>query len=281
PWGKTEPSAINYSALTHINYGFGTLHQKNSPANITIDQYYDGARIKELKKYGSQNNVKVLMSIGGWTGSQTFSIVAKDSGLINQFVQNALYFVRKDGYDLDGIDIDWEYPVCQGSDNNAKDPNDSSNYLNLLKALRAALDKEFGAGNKLITAAVRVQPFFDPSCNPMSDVSAFAQFFDFINIMAYDIMGPWSSTTGPNAPHNADPKNSNTYSFTQSIQSWTKAGFPANKLVGGLAFYGHSMTATVDMTADPSNIYVSKSSAIPKGDEFDACEANAINNEGA
>lgn len=41
-------------------------------------------------------------------------------------------------------------------------------------------------------------------------------------------------------------------------------------MVIGFPFYGRSLTATVDMTQDPTNIYVPKSTEIPKGDRDDA-----------
>ncbi|KXN73983.1 glycoside hydrolase family 18 protein [Conidiobolus coronatus NRRL 28638] len=260
PWGQVEPEQINYSLLTHILYGF--------------DEYYDGTRIKKIQQLAAQHGVKSLISIGGWSGSLTFSTIAKDPSLTEEFIQNALHFVRPGGYNLDGIDIDWEFPVWHGNESNERDPNDTANYLILLRKLRDALDREFGPGRKLITAAVRIEPFFDPNRQPMTDVSAFGQVFDFITIMAYDIHGPWSSTTGPNAPFQTDSRDSNTFCFAQSIQSWLRAGFPANKLVGGLAFYGRSSTACVDMLQCPGNIYVPKESRVPKGDKFDTGEGD-------
>ncbi|KAI9294257.1 glycoside hydrolase, partial [Neoconidiobolus thromboides FSU 785] len=120
PWGKVEPEALSYSKVTHINYGFGVLYKKDDPTSIFIDRYYDGNRIRKLKTLAAAKGVKVLISIGGWTGSQTFSTVAASPALRAKFIDNALVFVRKntkpdwetnpDGWDLDGIDLDWEYP---------------------------------------------------------------------------------------------------------------------------------------------------------------------------
>lgn len=41
--------------------------------------------------------------------------------------------------------------------------------------------------NVLITAAVSVTPF-EKNGQPVSDLSEFAKIFDFINIMAYDVI---------------------------------------------------------------------------------------------
>ena len=73
--------------------------------------------MRELVKRGNQYGVPILMSVGGWTGSETFSTVVADPALRKTFVNNALVFVRKNtlgdnaqtpnGWDMDGIDIDW------------------------------------------------------------------------------------------------------------------------------------------------------------------------------
>jgi chitinase len=292
PWGKVEPEQVEWKKLTHVNYGFGVLYKKNDPTSIFVDRYYDGTRIRKVQKLAKANGVKSLISLGGWTGGQTFSTIAKDPALRKKFINNALLFVRKntkpdwdenpDGYDLDGIDIDWEYPAREAAKCNVVDPNDTANYLVLLKELREAMDKEFPNERKLLTAAVRVQPFDGPNKKPLANVSEFAKYFDFINIMIYDIMGGWSATTGPNAPFDYETsKGGDPFGYRQAIDDWLKAGFPADKLVAGLAFYGRSTTATVDMNATPGNQYAAKSSVVPKGDPSDANDVNFFCNEGS
>lgn len=81
------------------------LRSSGNPAEIVFRD--DTSPIKELVKRGNQYGVPILMSLGGWTGSETFSIVAADSGLRRSFINNAMVFVRKNGWDMDGIDIDW------------------------------------------------------------------------------------------------------------------------------------------------------------------------------
>ncbi|KAJ9073180.1 hypothetical protein DSO57_1019229 [Entomophthora muscae] len=292
PWGKVAPEALPYDKVTHINYGFGVLYKREDPTSIFVDRYYDGSKMRTIKTLAAAKGVKVLMSVGGWTGSQTFSLVARDPTLRAEFIERLLVFVRKntkpewdtnpDGWDMDGIDIDWEYPGRGAAKCYVYDPDDSANYLLLLKELRAALDKEFPNDHKLITAAVRVKPFDGPDGNPMTDVSAYAPYFDYVNIMAYDIMGPWSPTIGPNAPFVADTtRGGDGFSFTQGIDDWLAAGFPPNKISAGLAFYGRSLISTVDMDQTPDNMYQPKELATPRGDASDSNEPNFFCNEGS
>ncbi|ORX81583.1 chitinase [Basidiobolus meristosporus CBS 931.73] len=272
PWGNVRPSQLSFDKVTHINYY----------------PEYDGDAINQLKQLATSKGVKIQISLGGWTGSQTFSLMARDPLLRQKFINNALVFVRKNtkpdgqvpsGWDLDGIDIDWEYPGRKGVVCNVYNAADTENYLNLLKELRTALDKEFPSEHKLLTAAVRVQPFDGPNGKPLKDVSEFAAYLDFINVMAYDLCG--NATTGPNAPFNYDPKGQKKYSFRQAASAWLAANWPADKLVMGLPFYGRSATATVDMNTNPSNQFVAKSPVVPKGDPSDTNTPNKLCNEGA
>lgn len=77
-----------------------------------------------------QRNLKVLLSVGGWTYSQNghFGFVT-DAGKRARFVSDAVKLVED--YGFDGIDIDFEYPsnAAQGD-----------GLASLLSELRTALD---------------------------------------------------------------------------------------------------------------------------------------------
>ncbi|KAJ1795705.1 hypothetical protein LPJ59_004191, partial [Coemansia sp. RSA 2399] len=214
------------------------------------------------------NNTKALVSIGGWSDSTYFTKLVSDTTTGNPFIANIVSFV--DTNSLDGIDIDWEYPGRAGDGcTNPDMANDTPNYLIFLTNLRTAFTAKFGAGKKIISMAVRVQPF-DINGSPTNDVSGFAKVVDYINLMQYDINGAWNNVTGPNAPFNFEEGKGLQDSFVSAIDAWTGAGWPANQINAGLAFYGRSTIALEDMTADPTNQYQPQSTTIPQGDEEDA-----------
>ncbi|KAJ1719862.1 hypothetical protein LPJ61_006242, partial [Coemansia biformis] len=118
--------------------------------------------------------------------------------------------------------------------------------------------------------AVRVQPFEDTG-GPLKDVSPYAEYVDFASIQAFDINGPWSNSTGPSAPLEHQRSRGAQYSLKQSIDQWLDARWPADKLVAGVAFHGHSLTTRDVLTAkEGSEMYVPFDRSIPRGDDEDA-----------
>ncbi|KAH7906170.1 glycoside hydrolase family 18 protein [Hygrophoropsis aurantiaca] len=190
--------------------------------------------VSEAKK----NGVSAQVAIGGWAGGQWFSSNVDSAENRTVFAQTVANFAEQ--YDLDGINFDWEYPNDQGIGCNTISPNDTSNFLAFLQELR-----QNPIGAKLVlSAAVAVTPFVGPDGNPSTDVSGFADVLDYIAVMNYDVWGPWSTAVGPNAPLNdtcaaaADQDGS----AVSAVRTWGAAGMPANKIVLGVASYGHSFS---------------------------------------
>ncbi|KXN65511.1 glycoside hydrolase family 18 protein, partial [Conidiobolus coronatus NRRL 28638] len=255
-------SAVPYELLTHINYAFAIFDDKTWKPTIGSPGI-----LKDLVKKSKPTNTKVLISIGGFKGSKYFSPMAADEESRAAFIKNTVDFVKE--YGIDGVDIDWEYPNRDGNEGNYKDPKDVENYKVVLKELKEALPK-----GTLITAAVRVQPFDGPN-GILKDVSAFADFFDFINIMAYDINGPWEPKTGPLGPLENEAGKGPQFSVKSSTSDWNNAGIPKEKLVVGVPFYGYQLGVDEDMSqSDNQYATVTKNSLPSYG--FDGLMKNKI-----
>jgi chitodextrinase len=193
-----DVSAVQYSKLTHINYAFLLPN-----ADGSLQAIDNSSKLSSLVSAAHANGVKVMISVGGWNDGNDngFETLAGNSTYRSNFVNNISSFVSQ--YNLDGADIDWEYPDAGTSANN---------YVSLMTALATKLH---GQG-KLLTAAV-------VGTGGESILSSVFAQVDFLNLMAYDY-------------NNYDHS---TYTYaSQSIAYWKGRGLPANKTVLGVPFYG-------------------------------------------
>lgn len=161
----------------------------------------------------------------------------------------------------------------QGIGCNLVNPNDTANFLLFLQEFRRTV-----LGRSLIlSAAVYVTPFVDASGSPSTDVSGFADVLDYIAIMNYDIKSNTAIGAGPSSPldDSCAPSGAKWGSAASSVAAWSKAGIPTNKLVLGVAAYGHSyaISSSVALNRTDASSLVSFPSYNPSnrkvGDRWD------------
>ncbi|KAG6832174.1 hypothetical protein H0H92_004905 [Tricholoma furcatifolium] len=228
-------SNITWDKYTHMTYSFA----ETTPDVNTLDlSGSDPSQLPNFVSEAHKNNVKALVSIGGWTGSRFYSSNVATSQNRTKFAQTILAFAKK--YQLDGIDFDWEYPNNQGIGCNVVSSSDTANFLSLLQLIRA---DAFGK-TLILTAATAIAPFMDATGNPSSNVAPFAKVLNWVAVMNYDIWGPWSPTVGPNAPLNdtCAASANQAGSAVSAVAKWSTAGFPTHQIVLGVPSYGHAFS---------------------------------------
>lgn len=146
---------------------------------------------------------KVLVSVGGWSGSVAFSGMASSSSNRAQFIQWNVNFIKQ--YGTDGVDLgmcaylkylvcssmilndivllDWEYPTSTGAGCNAVNANDITNFASLVQELRAALDSNFPGVHKEISLAVHLTPW--GGATVVSDATSFVSYVDRFHVMSF------------------------------------------------------------------------------------------------
>ena len=192
--------------------------------------------LKTLQKLKNINpDLKFLVSVGGWVWSGNFSDAALTAESRTRFAKSAADFVLK--YNLDGIDIDWEYPNQVGAGNTHR-KEDIENFTLLMKATREALDEisaKENSGRYLLTIATGA----DSAYINNTRLGEAAKYLDFINIMTYDFYNGLHTTTGHHA--NLYPSSLNTSRISDvlhSVKLHVDAGVPLSKLTIGIPFYG-------------------------------------------
>lgn len=230
------PAQIDATRLTHINYAFANI---GPDLRITLGYpYIDPFNFTLLNALKQSNpDLKTLISVGGWTWSGSFSDVALTEASRSTFSDSCVAFIRQ--YGFDGVDIDWEYPVSGGLPTNIRRPEDKRNFTLLLQQLREDLNVQGAADGKqyLLTIAGGSGSFYAQN----TELSLLHPYLDYACIMTYDIHGTWDSYTDFNAPLylNNDISPQYKWSVDSGVRSWAQAGFPLEKLMMGIPFYGY------------------------------------------
>lgn len=247
-----RPATIDYSKYTILNYAFfkpnadGTIEGTDSWSDENVLQgqinwsttppsHYPNTSLVDL---AHNNGVKVLISVGGWTLSDNFPGIAADATKRATFAHGCKSLVAF--YNLDGIDIDWEYPGYAEHGGTAADKH---NFTVLLQQIRDSLTVYGNSVNKtfLLSAALGA------AASHMSFVewSNVAPLLDNINLMSYDFFGSWDPITNHNSPLYAPAQGDPSFNINSAVTTLTTTyNVPANKIAVGVAFYGRSAKTT-------------------------------------
>ena len=229
--GLIATDSIDVWRLSHINYAFVDIKDNRAWLHNEATDTVNLRKLSELKKINP--DLKILISIGGWTWSKNFSDATLTDTSTKNFALSAVDIVSK--YNLDGIDIDWEYPGMIG-DSNVYRPEDKQHYTTLFKELREGLNSlslTTRIKYYVTTAVGGSQNYIDHT-----EMDKVQQYTDYINIMSYDYAGGWDAISGHHTNLYVSSGDSNQYSAHRSIQAFIAAGVPAAIIVMGMAFYG-------------------------------------------
>ncbi|MFV0634205.1 glycosyl hydrolase family 18 protein [Demequina sp.] len=286
--------------LTHINYAFGNINNQSltcfmankaqgsgpNGSDGAGDAYADygksfsaaesvsGAadkwdqplagnfnQILQLKE--KNPDLKVMISLGGWTWSKNFSKAAATDASREKFVSSCIDLYIKGNLPVmegrggpgsaagvfDGIDIDWEWPGSHAGleGNYVDEANDAKNFRLLLAEFREQLDaygKQTGE-DYLLSAFLPASPAVIEA-GGWNDPAIF-ESLDYGNIQGYDLHGAWDpSLTGHQANLYDDPNDTRPagqqFSIDKAVKAYLNAGIPAEQLGMGLAQYGRGWT---------------------------------------
>ncbi|WP_339615693.1 glycoside hydrolase family 18 protein [uncultured Gilvimarinus sp.] len=272
PEQPLNPDTIVAEKLSHINYAFSNIKD----GKIVNGFAFDDQNYRALQSLKKRNpDLKILSSVGGWTWSGDFSDVALTEASRQKFIDSAVAFVKR--HQLDGIDIDWEYPGLAGAGNTHR-PEDGTNFTLLLKDLRAAFDSLETELERSLLLTIATGGF--PDYLAKSDIGNWQKYLDYINIMAYDFNFPADGQkTGHHAALYAHPDDDSGQSADDAVRNHIAAGVPANKLVMGVAFYGRHWTE-VDANANGYK-QLAKAGENPYGSSrFNNLAPNLVNKNG-
>jgi len=225
------PGEIAARKLTRINYAFANVQG----GRIVNGYSNDDQNLATLVALKQQNpSLTVMVSVGGWLWSGVFSDLALTKQSRETFIASVADYL--DRHQLDGLDIDWEYPGMPGSEAHFR-AEDQQNFTLLLKELRArfnGLEKRLHRRLYLTIAAGASSDYI-----AHTEMKQVQKYVDTVNLMAYDYYQPSDGVTGHHAPLFTNPADPKKISDDRSVHEFEQAGIPAAKIVLGVPFYGH------------------------------------------
>lgn len=216
-----DVSNMRYDKCTHWMYSF--VYPADGNGNIgTVPS---ASKLETMVTKAHAGGSKVFLAIGGWMDGDDskFETLASKPDARTRFCEQALSLVNQ--YDLDGIDMDWEYPDVGAS---------AQNCALLMTELADTLHKY----DKELSMAICASEY-----KAAAILDEVVEALDFMNLMTYD---------GGN--HGTMEQ------FNDAIDYWIKRGAPKEKLIPGLPFYGRNssngaIAYKTIVAADPAYAY--------------------------
>ena len=276
--GNFYPKDIPADKLTHLNFAFmdfnasgeliycdkdaATGHPLGN-AGVTYGDV-NGGILNAFQVLRAENpNLKIGVSLGGWSKSGDFSTIAANASTRAKFVENVMKFIKYTNMDF--VDLDWEYPGDyrdpdktdntndEGTPNAS--PQDKDNYILLLQDLKNALNKQGKELGKTYELSVAL-PAGVSKIEAGIDVDKLFDIVDFANIMTYDMAGAWSTTSGHQTALYANPNAPEEYkglSVNECVNYYISQGAERQKIVIGAAYYTRGWEQVSDKGVDPNN----------------------------
>ncbi len=218
------PTLEDIRCFTIVNVGHGRfVNKKTGDGGIEVADPELLRRIAAFKT--DYPELKVKLMIGGWgRNADGFSMMARDAAKRKLFVDECVRLCNE--YNLDGVDIDWEYPTYAAKDGgyiNGASGDDWVNFVTMFKELREAMP------DKILSYAASDSGKYTDNCNALA-------YADYINVMTYSMGNPpYHNSPLHRSPitksRSCDEVIENIYHDQQKI--------PYDRMNFGVAFYGH------------------------------------------
>ncbi len=203
--------------MTHIYYAFGNVG--HSYDSLIISRPEKLRKIVEMKD--SHPDLKVSLSIQTLP-RDGFAVMTTSDSLRGAFVRHCAEIVEE--YNLDGLDLDWEFPGTNAGMHQGGGPDDTKNYALLARDLRQIL----GPGKTL--------SFYSNNSSRYNDLEAMVPYVDYVMVSGYNLGNPPKQHQSNLYPSDICGE----WSISESVKAHIEKGVPREKIMIGIPFYART-----------------------------------------
>ncbi|KAF2264209.1 putative glycosyl hydrolase, family 18 [Lojkania enalia] len=214
-WHKTRPTKPEDRAgIDHVILAF-------AKANSSIASYQPYVPVSTIRQEFPE--AKVMVAVGGWN-DPGFSDQVVNKDAIKAFARGVGAMIKN--LQIDGVDIDWEYPGGNGADYKNITNDKRTGEIPAFPELLAAIRKEIGE-EKILSIAVPGKKG-DMIAYTADNGPKIWPSVNYINIMAYDLMNRRDTLTN---------HHTSIAGVREAIQNYINIGAPPEKINLGFAYY--------------------------------------------
>ncbi|CAI2349598.1 unnamed protein product [Caenorhabditis sp. 36 PRJEB53466] len=219
-------SEVPIDLCTHFILINSAHVSENGELEADIDDFEEFGRLRDRR-----DDLKLLVSIT--SPNPSFSCLTSSESLMNNFALDLLHEFRENR--LDGVDIDWEFPVWSRD----AEPSDRAQFGEFLKILNYHLS----ADGFLVSVAVSGPPTISKKAY---DVEPLKKYADMVQVMNYDFhvynkySNPFVGFNAPIHPMMAEISVLGKMNSEASMKTWLEMGLPKNITYFGVPTYARA-----------------------------------------
>lgn len=213
--GLTKLSQIDGHFCSHILISFLTLDAYGGLPN----QNDIGKKVENAAEFRYLNpDIEFFASIAAEVDE--WSQLSANTSSRAIFAENLYNFLEK--YDMNGIDMDWEFPRLE----------DKENFVLLLQDVKAKFGSTYSLSSAVTPGKYRI--------NTSYDIPGIFETVDFVNLMTYNFHGSWETRTGLHSAMFRGSNDNSANNVDESVRHIldTYPGIDRNKIILGIPSYG-------------------------------------------
>ena len=217
-YAQFAPKDIRFNMVTHIHY---VSVSPSSDGTLAFADENDIENFKELSKLAAENNVKLIVSVGGIEQEGTLAEIAASEDVRGTFASNVASFLDENG--AAGVELDWQNLTAENAEG----------FAALVSALKDAL------GDKTLSIAAY----------PLTSADAYdgsvLNNAEYVTVLVPDQMTEENSELKPNQSVSV---------IEEALNALSSKGVDKDKLLPSVSLYGKSFMGAKGFDEAPTGV---------------------------